>query len=96
MTQEEENEVPTALDFYMSFVGKYKSDGKTLDLMTQFAKLHVQAALEAASYGAKLASYDNKANKPGTSRFTTMTVNDVEWRACSESILNAYPLENVK
>jgi hypothetical protein len=25
-----------------------------------------------------------------------MTVNDVEWRACSESILNAYPLENVK
>jgi len=96
MIQEEENEVPRASEFYSNFVIKNKSDGKTLDLMTQFAKLHVQAALEAASYGAKLASYDNKANKPGTSGFTTMTVNDVEWRPCSESILNAYPLENVK
>jgi len=96
MIQEEENEVPRASEFYSNFVIKNKSDGKTLDLMTQFAKLHVQAALEAASYNAKLASYDNKANKPGTSGFTTMTVNDVEWRPCSESILNAYPLENVK
>jgi hypothetical protein len=96
MIQEEENEVPRASKFYSNFVIENKSDGKTLDLMTQFAKLHVQAALEAASYNAKLASYDNKANKPGTSGFTTITVNDVEWRPCSESILNAYPLENVK
>ncbi len=96
MIQEEENEVPRASEFYSNFVIKNKSDGKTLDLMTQFAKLHVQEALKQASYNAKLASYDNKANKPGTSGFTTMTVNDVEWRPCSESILNAYPLENVK
>jgi hypothetical protein len=98
MTQEEENEVPTAEEFLMreDLPIDFLSGDDVNFAMIEFAKLHVQAALEAASYGAKLASYDNKANKPGTSGFTTMTVNDVEWRPCSESILNAYPLENVK
>ncbi len=91
-----DNTIPTAEEFYTNFVIEHKSDSKTLDLMIEFARLHVKAALEAASYNAVLASYDNKANKPGTSGFTTMTVNDVEWRPCSESILNAYPLTLIK
>jgi len=96
MNQENENKVPSAEVFYTRFLMKHKSDGKTLDLMTEFAKLHVQAALEAASNNAILASYDNKNNKPGLSIFKSITSNDIEWRPCSESILNAYPLENVK
>lgn len=64
--------------------------------MVEFAKLHVEQALKAASCNAILASYDNKANKPGESLFKTITSNDVEWRPCSESILNAYPLTNIK
>jgi hypothetical protein len=91
-----ENNIPTSEKFYTDFVIEHKSDGKTLDLMIEFARLHVQEALEQASYNAKLASYDNKANKPGTSGFTTVTINDVEWRPCSESILSSYPLENIK
>lgn len=65
-------------------------------MMIDFAKIHVEEALIKASHNATLASYNNKANKPGTSKFTTMTVNDVEWRPCSESILNSYPLTNIK
>ena len=90
------NNTPTAEKFYTDFVIEHKSDGKTLDLMIEFAKLHVQAALESASCNAVLASYDNKANKPGESLFKTITSNDVEWRPCSESILNAYPLTLIK
>jgi|LakMenEpi03Aug12_release.lakeMendotaPanAssembly.Ray.scaffolds.fasta_scaffold268676_1 hypothetical protein len=36
--------IPTAAEFYTSFVIKHKSDGKTLDLMIEFAKLHVKEA----------------------------------------------------
>jgi len=86
-----ENNIPTARQFYDNHI----SDDCVV-MMIEFAKLHVQEALEQASYNAKLASYDNKANKPGTSGFTTVTINDVEWRPCSESILSSYPLENIK
>jgi hypothetical protein len=87
-----ENNVPTALEFFM----KQKTYTNIEQFMIEFAKLHVEAALEAASCNAILASYDNKANKPGESLFKTITSNDVEWRPCSESILNAYPLKNIK
>ena len=83
MTQEEENKVPTAAEFYSSFVVKYKSDGKTLDLMTQFAKLHVQAALEAAS-------------EKATQNYSEENVLGEYYTINKDSILNAYPLENVK
>ena len=98
--------IPTALKFQLiKWEQTYGSDPMYLDelseyeiaeYMIEFAKMHVQAALEKASYNAVLASYDNKANKPGTSVFTTIISNDVEWRPCSESILNAYPLTLIK
>ena len=87
------NNIPTADEFFLQNNGQHQSVSK---MMIEFAKLHVEAALEAASCNAILASYDNKANKPGESLFKTITSNDVEWRPCSESILNAYPLKNIK
>ena len=98
--------LPTALEFQLiKWKKTYGSDPIHLDelceseiaeYMIEFAQMHVEAALKKASHNATLTSYDNKANKTGTSEFTTMTVNDVEWRSCSESILNAYPLTNIK
>jgi hypothetical protein len=98
--------IPTALKFQLiKWEQTYGSDPMYLDelseyeiaeYMIEFAKMHVQAALEKASYNAVLKSYDNNANKPGTFGFTTMTVNGIEWRPCSESILNSYPLTNIK
>jgi hypothetical protein len=90
-----DNTIPTAEEFFRKFKHTHSPINHHLALI-EFARLHVEAALEAASYNAVLASYDNKANKPGTSGFTTMTVNDVEWRPCSKSILNAYPLTLIK
>ena len=98
--------IPTALKFQLiKWEQTYGSDPMYLDelseyeiaeYMIEFAQMHVEAALEKASYNAVLASYDNNANKPGTSGFTTMTVNGIEWRPCSKSILNSYPLTNIK
>ena len=83
--------ITAALDFFQ------KGEFTTIpQLMIEFAQMHVKAALEEASYNAVLASYDNNANKPGSSTFKTMTVNGIEWRPCSESILNSYPLTNIK
>ncbi len=97
-----ESNTPTAEEFLKNFnekegnIDKLYYDSYVKKSMIEFAKLHVEAALEAASCNAILASYDNKANKPGESLFKTITSNDVEWRPCSESILNAYPLKNIK
>lgn len=82
----EKNKVPSASEFYSSFVIKYKSDGKTLDLMNQFAKLHVEQALKKASKKAKI----KKTYRSTGSSILVKKVID------KESILNAYPLENVK
>ena len=89
----------TAEKFIQNFLIKnHKGNvGNNIEMiMIEFAQMHVKAALEEASYNAVLASYDNNANKPGTSGFTTMTVNGIEWRPCSKSILNSYPLTNIK
>lgn len=55
----------------------------TREVMIEFAKLHVQAALEMAYQRAEVY---NKAKFPG----------DVNYQVEPESILNAYPLENIK
>lgn len=98
--------IPTAAEFYSSFVIKYKSDGKTLDLMTQFAKLHVEAALKAACEKAELEDIDkpedffeyNGVN--GFSKILNKNVLAFEgyYHVCinSDSVLNAYSLENIK
>ena len=71
--------IPTAEEF----VNQYDWENSTLDIpsvLIEFAKLHVQAALEAAS--------ENAETKP------VIFTNDEE--IDRDSILNAYPLTNIK
>ncbi len=51
-------------------------------LMVAFAKLHVEAALKAASENAHITFYAERARDP--------------WQVNEKSILNAYPLINIK
>jgi hypothetical protein len=81
-----ENDIPTAEEFYTNFVIEHKSDSKTLDLMIEFAKLHVQAALKEASEKAKI-KYEYSGNTG--SEYCDEYVDH-------NSILNAYPLTNIK
>lgn len=73
--------IPSAFDFWCSRKGT--EDGDIVNDLIDFAKLHVEAALKAASDNAKLQSRT-----------------EFVWGACDiidkESILTAYPLENIK
>jgi len=82
------NNIPTAEKFYTDFVIEHKSDGKTLDLMIEFARLHVEAALEAADEKATVTPIDHEEISEGSWRPI--------WGVDSDSILNAYPLTNIK
>lgn len=83
--------VPTAKEFIISTKLLVKFDntqGCILEeelpsLFIEFAKLHVQAALEAAYYNSDVKVID--ADMTG-----------VIYGVDSETILNAYPLENIK
>ena len=69
------NNIPTAREFY----DMHDSDDCVI-MMREFAKLHVEKALEAASKEAKI----------------TESVN-FGWKEINKkSILNSYPLENIK
>lgn len=64
-------------DFRLSMSGRYVSE-----MMIEFAKLHVEAALKAASENGQ-AKYDYTFE---------MYISDVD----KDSILNSYPLTNIK
>lgn len=70
--------LPTAEEFLNSKQYDWVEDINTTECMIEFAKLHVQAALESA---AEKLPYDDKLNQD-------MLV--------KKSILNAYPLNNIK
>ena len=74
-----ENKIPTAHQFIRD--APYLDS--TANLMKEFAKLHVKAALEAASQNA------DAYNKP---KFK----GDINPVVDLDSILNSYPLENIK
>lgn len=65
----------------------------TREVMIEFAKLHVQAALESASEKSNLLLTDKKGNTKTTGGYdaygSIATVN-------KQSILNSYTLENIK
>ena len=74
-------EIPTAEEFYESIVGA-SLIGYTEEAMIEFAKLHVEAALKAAS---------NKAEA------TLESSGDEEYPiVIKNSILNSYSLTNIK
>lgn len=77
------NKIPTAEEFFNECELEYKS---IEDRAIEFAKLHIKAALEAASKNAK--TYIETYSSPHYD----------EWDAeiDKNSILNAYPIENIK
>jgi len=62
---------------------KENDECTSVDMMIEFAKLHAQAALESAAENAKA--------------YTTIsTYEGRQTKVRKQSILNAYPLENIK
>lgn len=90
----ENKKIPTAEEF----VVKYNSTAQEDSLMVAFAKLHVEAALKAASENAKInVSEGNKEVFIGwgagrTPAYAKETIREVS----EDSIINSYPLENIK
>lgn len=81
----------TAKEFYYNHTTTGNDPGKnTLNLMIEFAKLHVEEALKEASEKA-VTDYEYAGE---TGEFDDISVYD--YFVDKKSILNAYPLENVK
>jgi hypothetical protein len=77
-----EGKIPTANELFEQYHG-FEADSSSRDiisLMVEFAKLHVEAALKEASEKATV-----YADEGGYSEFVD-----------EQSILNAYPLDNIK
>jgi len=81
------NTIPTAEEFLMASEAYFNQHNTpqnlNAELLRKFTKLHVKAALKAAAHRSECY---NKAKFPG----------DENWVVDIESILNAYPLENIK
>lgn len=93
------NKIPTAEELYDDFYNEQEKNntldgaiweykGDLMNMMNKFAKLHVQAALEAAYQNTIIEEQEIYDPLNGDS-WNQYIVN-------SESILNAYPLENIK
>jgi hypothetical protein len=76
--------IPTADEFLRQkpFINGMKRGDQQV-AMIEFAKLHVQAALKAADDKADVTVID-------------VDMTDTIWGVDSDTILNAYPLENIK
>lgn len=91
------SKTPTAEEFFKSSIPKYESvskfmtDGDIFYHAKEFAKLHVQAALEAASKNVEVDyNLSERYNK------TLLVDENIEVYAVASSIINAYPLTNIK
>ena len=73
------NKIPTVEEFYKQTTGCIMNHGDIKKAMIEFAKLHVEAALEEANRKVIVTYYY-----------------DEGIRVNKDSILNAYPLENIK
>jgi hypothetical protein len=84
------NKIPTAEDFINYFNGEEGHNFKQIVpvAMIEFAKLHVEAALEAASEKATVTPIDHEEISDGSFRPI--------WGVDDSSILKAYPLRNIK
>lgn len=79
------SKIPTAKEFI-----KLNAPCSIEGFLIEFAKLHVQEALKKASENVKTKSIFKKQGRSGYSNYIQKTVLD------KRSILNAYPLENIK
>jgi hypothetical protein len=98
--------IPTAQEFLVEELRKNHKTTVIIDTMIEFAKLHVKAALEAASNQALLAidvtdnEYADETYIKDGRKIQTLSncrTQEDEWCKVDEnSILKAYPLENIK
>jgi hypothetical protein len=72
---------------------EYLTDCEVEEIMIEFAKLHVKAALEAANKNARI---DVNGNKVIASGFRDRDGNQVSISIDKHSITNAYPESNIK
>ena len=79
--------VPTAKEFVLENADRFQSTSPD-EWMIEFAKLHVQAALKAASEKATVTPIDHEKISEGSFRPI--------WGVDDDSILNSYPPENIK
>ena len=90
------SKIPTAEEFYKQTTGCIINHGDIKIAMIDFAKLHVAKALKEVSENISLKeSSSNEINNNNISPFITADDNTV-WIINNDSILNAYPLENIK
>jgi hypothetical protein len=75
--------IPTAEEYANSIYQEYPVSKEIHELMIGFAKMHVTAALKQAAHESQCY---NKAKFPG----------DENWVVDIDSILDSYPLENIK
>lgn len=90
--------LPTAEELFiqLGFMPKENQLGYDIKAaMIEFAKLHVEAALKAASENGKIILDKDWVRKEQTIH-PNQLVGPVTIKVYSESILNAYPLENIK
>jgi hypothetical protein len=74
--------IPTAKEFF-DLMLESNDEATSTEMMIEFAKLHVQVALKQAAHESQCY---NKSKFAG----------DENWVVDIESILNSYPLENIK
>jgi hypothetical protein len=103
-----ENNIPTADEFVRSrFQNSDKADFESNKRnLIEFAKIHVEAALKAASEKALLNTYKKSicSKKPRWKRVSKKEAEEgvdlfsfeCQWKVSKSSIKNAYPLENIK
>lgn len=76
-------QIPTAAEFFDN--GNFNN---VTDMLIEFAKLHVEAALKEASEKATVTPIDHEEISEGSFRPI--------WGVDNDSILNSYPLDNIK
>ncbi len=89
------NKIPTAEEFYKQTTGCVMNHRDIKIAMIEFAKLHVEAALKEAYNNSEMRVSENDTNEIPSftdnydDGYVTITVS-------KDSILNAYPLKNIK
>ena len=79
--------IPTAKELFDKMINENDEITST-DMMIEFAKLHVEAALKAASEKATVTPIDHEEISEGSFRPI--------WGVDDDSILKSYPLTNIK
>jgi hypothetical protein len=90
-----ENNIPTAEEFY----DKKDINGLPMSFnekMIEFAKLHVEAALKQASEKATILENGKDIGNTYIWDAYNTCSKDIEYETNKDSILNAYPLTNIK